>query len=312
MVYGDGDNTQSGPLVVLDVVGHEITHAVTKRSSGLVYSTESGALNEAMSDIFGASIEAFRDGAVSGNTWKIGEECWTPATAGDSLRQMDDPGLYGDFDYYPTRYTGTQDNGGVHWNSGIANLAFALMVKGGTHPRGKTTTVVPAIGATQLEGIQKAAAIFYRANTQCMTAGTTFREARECTEAAANTLYGAAAAASVSAAWTAVGVPAGYVWAQRDLKGPLSGAAGAKTYYSFTAPAGTTGLRFKTIGGSGDVDLYVRAGNKVPTAQLYTCRSAGATNAEGCSISAAAGSTYQVMILGYTAYSGLTYTVESR
>ncbi|HVG59718.1 MAG TPA: M4 family metallopeptidase, partial [Hyalangium sp.] len=139
MVYGDGDGSQSGPLTVLDVVGHELTHAVTDTASDLVYSGESGALNEAMSDIFGAAIEAYRDGAVSTNTWKIGEECWTPGTSGDALRYMYDPGLAGDYDYYPTRYTGTSDNGGVHWNSGIANLAFYLMVSGGTHPRGKTT-----------------------------------------------------------------------------------------------------------------------------------------------------------------------------
>ncbi|HSP79152.1 MAG TPA: M4 family metallopeptidase, partial [Myxococcaceae bacterium] len=99
MVYGDGDGSQSSALTVLDVVAHELTHAVTDFSSDLIYSNESGALNEAMSDIFGASIEAYRDGAVSANTWKIGEECWTPGTAGDALRYMNDPALAGDYDY---------------------------------------------------------------------------------------------------------------------------------------------------------------------------------------------------------------------
>lgn len=311
MVYGDGDGVQSGPLMVLDVVGHEITHAVTERSSNLVYANESGALNEAMSDIFGAAIEAFSDGAVSGDTWKIGEDCWTPATPGDSLRQMDDPALYGDFDYWPTRYTGTQDNGGVHWNSGIANLAFALLVKGGTHPRGKTSTIVTAIDANPLTAIQKAANIFYKANTTCLTAGSSFRDARGCTESIANSEYGAAAAASVTQAWTAVGVPGPYVWTQRDLKSNLSGSSKSKKYYTLVAPSGAKALRFSTSGGTGDMDLYVRKGSK-PTTLSYTCRSAGNGNAESCTIeNPTVGATYHIMLYGYTAYSGLTYKAES-
>lgn len=311
MVYGDGNGVDSSALTVLDVVGHEITHAVTERSSNLVYANESGALNEAMSDIFGAAIEAYRDNAVSGNTWKVGEECWTPGTAGDSLRQMDDPGLYGDYDYYPTRYTGTADNGGVHGNSGIANLAFALMVKGGKHPRNKTQNVVTALNADLKVGIQMAADIFYKANTTCLSPGSTFRDARGCTETIANSVYGAAAAASVTAAWTAVGVPAPYVWTQRDLKSSVSGAKASKTYYTLVVPAGAKALRFSTSGGTGDSDLYVRKGSK-PTTASYTCRSAGNGNAESCTIDPpTAGATYHVMVYGYTAYSGLTYKAES-
>jgi vibriolysin len=310
MVYGDGNGIDSGPLTVLDVVGHEITHAVTERSSNLTYSGESGALNEAMSDIFGASIEVFRDGAVSGNTWKVGEECWTPGTPGDSLRQMDDPAVYGDFDYWPTRYTGTQDNGGVHWNSGIANLAFALMVKGGTHPRGKTSNVVPAMDANQSVGIQKAAAIFYRANTQCMTAGSTFQDARACTESAANALYGASAATTVSEAWKAVGVPAPYVWTVRDTKNNVSGASGVKIYYTLTTPAGAKALKFSTSGNNGDLDLYVKYGNK-PSLMNYACRSAGATSTESCTINNPQSGTYHVMLYAYAAFSGVTYKAES-
>ena len=131
LVYGDGDGDTSDPLTVTDIVAHEFTHAVTDNSSNLIYANESGALNEAVSDIFGAAIEAYRDGSVSENTWKIAEEAWTPATAGDALRYMNDPALAGDFDYYPDRYIGSNDNGGVHSNSGIANLAFYLRSEGG-------------------------------------------------------------------------------------------------------------------------------------------------------------------------------------
>lgn len=310
MVYGDGDGVQSGPLTVLDVVGHEITHAVTERSSGLTYANESGALNEAMSDIFGAAIEVFRDGAVSANTWKVGEECWTPGTAGDSLRQMDDPALYGDYDFWPTRYTGTSDNGGVHWNSGIANLAFALSVKGGTHPRGKTSTVVPALSSNAVTSIQMAAAIFYRANTQCLTAGSTFQDASGCTQAAASALYGAAAASSVAAAWTAVGVPAPLVFTVLDTQSNLSANKNGQLSFSYVKPTGATAMKFTTAGPNGDADLYVRRGAP-PTTATYDCRSAGATSNEGCTIANAASGTYYVMINAYTAYTGLTFQASS-
>lgn len=311
MVYGDGDGVQSSALTVLDVVGHEITHAVTERSSNLTYANESGALNEAMSDIFGASIEAFRDNAVSANTWKIGEECWTPATPGDSLRQMDDPGLYGDYDYYPTRYTGTSDNGGVHWNSGIANLAFALAVKGGTHPRGKTSTNVPALSSNAMTSIDMGAKIFYAANTQCLTSGSTFQDARSCTRDKAQALFGSAAYASVDAAWAAVGVPAPLVWTVRDTQSNLSAAKAQQKSFTLVVPAGATALKFSTAGSNGDADLYVRK-SSAPTTATYDCRSAGANSNEACTINnPTAGATYYVMIDAYAAYSGLTYTASS-
>ncbi|KFA93995.1 M4 family metallopeptidase [Archangium violaceum] len=310
MVYGDGDGSQSGPLTVLDVVGHELTHAVTDTSSDLVYANESGALNEAMSDVFGASIEAFRDGAVSANTWKIGEECWTPATAGDALRYMNDPAIAGDYDYYPTRYTGTSDNGGVHWNSGIANLAFKLMVTGGTHPRGKTTNVVPALDADAYASIMKGAAIFYRANTVYLTPGSTFSEARGATAQAATDLYGATAAAAVNEAWAAVGVAAPPSWTVLTTVSNLSGAKSSNTHYTHVTPAGATAMKFETIGGTGDADLYVKFGS-APTTTSYDCRSAGATSTESCTINGAKLGTYYVLIKGYTAYSGTTYKASS-
>lgn len=311
MVYGDGDGVQSGPLSVLDVVGHEITHAVTERSSNLTYANESGALNEAISDIFGATIESFRDASVNGNTWIIGEECWTPATPGDGLRYMNDPAKTGsDRDFWPDRYTGTSDNGGVHSNSGIANLAFYLMVAGGTHPRGKTSNNVPKLDANANTSIQMAAAIFYKANTACMTAGATFTDASDCTQQAANTLYGATAASAVAEAWKAVGVPAPLAWTLLDTKGNLSAAKNIKLSYSYAVPAGAKAMKFSTAGNNGDADLYVRFGS-APTTTTYDCRSAGATSNESCTINPAQAGTYYVMINAYAAYSGLTLTTSS-
>lgn len=215
MVYGDGDSTYFKPLSqALDVTSHELTHAVTDKTSGLVYSYESGALNEAMSDIFGAVTEAWKGsgGSSSGNpasittnanTWKVGEEIALAGLPGGALRFMNNPTADGySKDYYPERLTGSSDNGGVHGNSGIANLAFYLLSQGGKHPRSKTTADVAAIG------IEKAAKIFFKANTSIMNASTNFQAARVATAQAAQTLYGSCSAewTNTHKAWDAVGV----------------------------------------------------------------------------------------------------------
>jgi MYXO-CTERM domain-containing protein len=213
MVYGDGDGVMMGPLAnSLDVTTHELTHGVTGATAKLAYQNEPGALNEAMSDIIGAVCEAWHDGAVSGDTWLIGEDIFTPGTPGDALRYMDNPtadaALYppqlgGSRDFYAERYQGSQDNGGVHLNSGIPNLAFHLLASGGKHPRDKTTFTVPGIG------IEKAGRIFERALTQgYFTSNTNLAQARTQTEMVANQLYPGTAAKAVGLAWAAVGVGA--------------------------------------------------------------------------------------------------------
>ena len=312
MVYGDGNGVDASPLTVLDVIGHELTHAVTEYSSGLIYQNESGALNEAMSDIFGAAIEAYRDGAVSANTWLIGEECWTPATPGDALRYMNDPATAtSDRDYYPTRYTGTSDNGGVHWNSGIANLAFYLAVMGGQHPRGKTSNVVPALSADPLESIDMGAKIFYRANTACLGASSKFADARACTISAANTLYGAAAATSITEAWTAVGVAAAPTYSLLNQVNSISvGSKKWSTNYTVTTPAGSKAVKVEISGGTGDADLYVRFGS-TPTLSSFTCRPYLAGNNEVCEFVPPQAGTYNIKIYGYAASSGITLKTYS-
>jgi Zn-dependent metalloprotease len=203
MVYGDGDGRLLSNLAVsYDVTTHELMHAVTQSTANLRYSGESGALNEAMSDIIAATCEAWRAGRIESKTWLVGEDIYTPGQDGDALRYMDDPTADGvSTDYYPTRYKGYQDNGGVHINSGIANLAFKLLVTGGKHPQGSTTNTVPALGIT------KAGAIFYRALSTYMTSTTDFRGARAATVRAATDLYSGTESEAVHAAWDAVGVP---------------------------------------------------------------------------------------------------------
>jgi Zn-dependent metalloprotease len=206
MTYGDGDGVTFTPLVTLDIAGHEMTHGVTERTAGLVYSGESGALNESMSDVFGALVERHAQGESS-ESWKIGEQAYTPGTAGDALRYMDNPHLASnsgftaddDPDHYSERYTGTSDNGGVHINSGIANKAFYLLAKGGSHHLGGSMTGIGADGA---------AAIWYSALTSYMTSSTNFAAARTATLNAAAARYGAASAeyTATASAWCLVGV----------------------------------------------------------------------------------------------------------
>ncbi|HEX8155140.1 MAG TPA: M4 family metallopeptidase, partial [Thermoanaerobaculia bacterium] len=129
MVYGDGDGSEFGPFSrALDVVAHELSHAVTETSANLTYSYESGALNEATSDIMGVAAEAWKYGVIDSRTWKVGEDCYTPATAGDALRYMNDPKKDGSsIDYYTDYYSGLD----VHYSSGLGNLAFYLLSNGG-------------------------------------------------------------------------------------------------------------------------------------------------------------------------------------
>lgn len=204
MAYGDGDGTVMSPLArSLDVTAHELTHAVTSASADLVYQNESGALNESMSDIFGVICESFsRSGTVDAKTWLLGEDIFTPNTPGDALRYMDNPTRDGySPDNYAERLQITDDNGGVHGNSGISNLAFVLLVEGGKHPRNKTNIQVPAIG------MDLAGQIFHRALTTKMTPNTNFAQARTLVEQSAQELYpGSCAKPAVSLAFAAVGV----------------------------------------------------------------------------------------------------------
>jgi vibriolysin len=307
MVYGDGDNVTASNLAnSLDVTGHELTHAVTDSESDLIYSGESGGLNESMSDIFGAVCEWYGTGRViSPRIWLIGDDVWTPATPNDALRYMHSPTLDGSsLDYFPDYASGVD----VHYSSGISNLAFYLLSQGGTHPRAKTTQVVTGIG------IERAARIFYKANVDIMTPSTTFEQAKVATEQAAAQLgYDAATIAEVGNAWKAVGVgvpvpPPVTIPLEKDVTVTgISDARGAKKYYSIEVPEGATDLVFRLAGGTGDADMYVRAG-AIPTTTTYNCRPYLTGNTETCTFAAPAEGTWYVMLNGFTAYANTTLT----
>jgi vibriolysin len=316
MVYGDGNASQNcAPLArSVDVTAHELTHAVTEHESNLTYSGESGGINEAMSDIFGAGTEAFVDGgsngtlAVSAAVWLIGDEILPPF-----LRRMDDPradGVSKDFWY---NGVGNVD---VHYSSGIANLAFYLLSQGGTHPQGETTTNVTGIG------MEKALRVFYKANTDKLTSGSNYAALRLAAEQSASELgFTTAEQTSVSCAFAAVKVgtaPAscGGTEPPPPTDTPLldetpitgiSGTTGNEKFYVMTVPAGQTSLVINIAGGTGDADLYVRQGSR-PTTSAYNCRPYLNGNNETCTITNPAAGSWFVMLRAYSNYSGVTLT----
>jgi bacillolysin len=186
----------------LDVVAHELSHGVTVYSSNLIYQGESGALNESFSDMMGTSVEFYFQTPGSGSLqadYLLGEDVVTPG----GLRSMQNPVAYGDPDHYSIRFTGSEDGGGVHTNSGIPNHAFYLAIEGGTHRLSRVA--VQGVGAGNREQIER---VFYRAFTSFLTPSANFAQARAATIQAARELYGAGSAAerAVTQAWTAVGV----------------------------------------------------------------------------------------------------------
>ncbi|MDZ3952372.1 M4 family metallopeptidase [Bacillus thuringiensis] len=196
MIYGDGDGKRFIPLSGgIDVVGHEITHGVTQYSSELIYKNESGALDEAISDLFGTLIEHY---AYKDPDYEIGEDIYTPDNPNDALRSMSDPTKYNQPDHYSKRYVGKADNGGVHINSGIINKAMYLLAEGGTH----YGVSVPRIS------LYKTTQIYYRANTMYFTNNTTFSQARVAVIQAAADLYGqdSLEVKSVQKSFDAVGI----------------------------------------------------------------------------------------------------------
>lgn len=186
----------------LDVVAHELTHGVTDYTSKLIYSGESGALNESFSDMMGIAVEFYFQpvgGGVGQSDWLIGEDIARPG----GLRSAAAPNVFGDPDHYSIRYTGTDDNGGVHVNSSIVNHMYYLSIMGGTNRISKQT--VSGVGFDNRAQIEN---VMYRAFTVLMPANATFATARAATIQAARDLYGANSSVerSLTQAWSAVGV----------------------------------------------------------------------------------------------------------
>ncbi|KAG6154459.1 hypothetical protein E4U26_001536 [Claviceps purpurea] len=200
MVFGDGGEFLKNFTKCVDVIGHELTHAITEHTSPLEYQDQPGALNEHVSDVFGVMIKQKVENETSDKAdWLIGEGCLVPDVKGLALRSMKAPGTaYDDPRFgkdpqvdnmsgYEKSY---DDNGGVHIYSGIPNKAFYL--------------AATAFGGYSWE---KAGQIWWKA----MTSGNipprcSFKQFADVTVDVAEEEFGEEAAKIVRQAWTDVGV----------------------------------------------------------------------------------------------------------
>ena len=195
MLYGDANNN---PFTHITVAGHEFTHAVTGATANLEYLNESGALNESFSDIFGTAIWFFGD--EENAEWKI-------YANSNVLRSMENPNAYGQPDTYNGSFwfTGSQDNGGVHTNSGVQNHWYYLLSEGGSG-----TNDIGDAYVVEGIGIEKASAIAYRNLAEHLTPTSGYIAARTLSIISAEELYGPCSeeVLQVIKAWHAVGLGA--------------------------------------------------------------------------------------------------------
>ncbi len=228
MVYGDGDEDLPAAqrlfnrfTIAVDIIGHELTHAVTQYTANLVYQGQSGALNESMSDVFGSLVKQRALGHTAADAdWIIGEGLLTSNVSGSGIRNMKQPGTaYNDpvlgKDPQPAHmrdYVQTQsDNGGVHINSGIPNRAFYVTAFN--------------IGGFAWE---KAGQIWYVTLSSKLGTTTNFATAAAKTFEAARDLYGQGSLEqqAVKAGWAEVGIDVEQGGGPPDDGGGRPGCAG--------------------------------------------------------------------------------------
>ena len=208
LCFGDG-YTNFDILTSVDVVAHELGHAVCTYTANLNYSGESGAINEGLSDIWAACVEDYY--TTDKQTWLIGEDI-DLRTGHVALRSMSNPNAEGQPDTYGGTYwvqtvgctpTNNNDNCGVHTNSGVLNYWFYLLCQGGSG----TNDLNNSYNVTGI-GLDNAAKIVYRAETTYMNSTTNYADMRASTIQAAIDLFpnNPSYITSVANAWYAVGV----------------------------------------------------------------------------------------------------------
>lgn len=208
MTYGDGSGNAK-PLTSIDVAAHEMSHGVTSNTAGLVYSGESGGLNEATSDIFAAAVEFNAANAQDVGDYMVGEKIDINGN-GTPLRYMDKPSKDGaSKDYWYSGIGGVD----VHYSSGPANHFFYLLSEGsGTKTINGVNYDSPTSDGLPVTGIGRAKAeqIWFKALTTKFGSNTNYAGARTGTLAVAGELYGTTSAEykSVADAWAGINVGA--------------------------------------------------------------------------------------------------------
>lgn len=269
MVYGMGDGVTMGPVVGLDVMGHEFTHLVTGHNGfgGLNYQDEPGALNESFSDMMGVSIRFFADSSIG--SWTIGEgvvldapyfmrsmsEPNGPANVSNTFIRQPDT-YHGDY-----WYSGQQDDGGVHINSGVPNKWYYLLSEGGSGTNDNNYQYqVSGVGLSEAEQIA------YQTFTQYLTPSATMVDAYYGSLDAVTDLYGANSPeyTAVQHAWWAVGVPN-----NNDTTMSVTNVKNHSEYVSvYPNPATSTITISSTWQQPLEVVIYSITGAKVQTIQV--------------------------------------------
>lgn len=190
MIYGDGDGVKFAPLSgALDIIGHELTHAVTENSAQLEYHKQPGAIDEHISDAFAFFMDP--------TDWDIAEDVYTPGKANDGgLRSLKDPDQGGTLDMRPEHMddywdlpdTEDMDWGGVHINAHILNVALYNLID------------------IQKMDVKKAEKIYYRAQQNYLTPLSQFPDAKAALKRAALDLYSQTEATQIDNAWRSVGL----------------------------------------------------------------------------------------------------------
>jgi Zn-dependent metalloprotease len=187
MVFGDGDKKVFNSFTEdIDIIGHELAHAVTQYSANLMYEKQSGALNESFSDVFGIMIKQYAlHQDVHQSNWLIGENIMigneyalrsmiAPGTAYRNHPEWDnDPQPATMDDFVKMANNANEDYGGVHYNSGIPNFAFCMAAK--------------EVGGFAWETVGK---VWYAALTKSLKEDADFIAAKKATIAQAITLFG--------------------------------------------------------------------------------------------------------------------------
>ncbi|MFG0763621.1 M4 family metallopeptidase [Aeromonas media] len=283
MTFGDGATTFY-PLVSLDVAAHEVSHGFTEQNSGLVYSGQSGGINEAFSDMAGEAAENYMKGS---NDWLVGAQIFKGS---GSLRYFEDPTRDGSSIGHASDY---YDGIDVHHSSGVYNRAFYLLAN------------------TNGWNTRKAFEVFVLANRLYWGANTSFDQgACGVTRAATDLGY---SLTDVATAFTAVGVNASCGATPQPDKvlqngvavTNLTAAKGGKLDYTIEVPTGKSQLVIASSGGSGDADLYVKFGSE-PTSSSYDCRPYKSGNTETCTLNAPKAGTWHVQLSGFSAFSGVS------
>lgn len=287
MTYGDGSGTGGFDILTsLDVAGHEIGHAVCTYTANLAYQKESGAMNEAFSDIWAACIEYHS--APTKSIWLVGEDI-ERRSGHIALRSMSDPNAEGQPDTYGgTNWvnvnctpTSSNDQCGVHTNSGVLNHWFYILSvgKSGTNDLGNAYNVT---GIT----IDKAEKIAFRLEDFYLGANSTYANARTYGIQSAIDLYGAGSAEVIATtnAFYAIGVGAAYS-GSTDTTAPsaptglaASGTTGTTTNLTWTASTDNVAVtgydiyQGTTLKGSSTTTSYTVTGLTALTAYTFSVK----------------------------------------